>query len=389
MSGSSRVVAAAGLGTLAVAIAIGRFAFTPLFPLMQEEAGVSMSQGAALASANYIGYLVGALTAIGARVQPVFAIRWSLLLISAVTVAMGFCPSHSGWLALRAVAGAASAWGLIFASGWTLEKLAASGRGDLSGVMFAGVGTGIAAVGVLVAAATRAGADAFDTWVLLGIVAFAATALISVGMCSPAAPVAAKRVAPRLGVVRESLGPIVAYGLLGFGYIIPATFLPVMAKQLVGHGASFEWAWPVFGIAAAISTLVSARLAATPRQMWIAGSLIMAAGLAAPAVSPGLATVLASALLVGATFMVITLAGLQCAREIGGERATALIAAMTSAFAAGQILGPLVANLLFARHQNFTAALIAASAAMLFGALILARRGSHSTPIAPVPEKTR
>jgi len=53
-----------GLLALAIAMGIGRFAFTPLLPMMQEGAGVTLAQGGCLASANYVGYLVGALTAV-------------------------------------------------------------------------------------------------------------------------------------------------------------------------------------------------------------------------------------------------------------------------------------------------------------------------------------
>ena len=56
-------VAFAGLAALAVAMGIGRFAFTPMLPMMQDDAGVSLAQGGYLASANYLGYLAGALWA--------------------------------------------------------------------------------------------------------------------------------------------------------------------------------------------------------------------------------------------------------------------------------------------------------------------------------------
>jgi hypothetical protein len=56
-----------GLIGLAVAMGIGRFAFTPLLPLMQQDAGVSLLQGSWLATANYVGYLVGASICVSSR----------------------------------------------------------------------------------------------------------------------------------------------------------------------------------------------------------------------------------------------------------------------------------------------------------------------------------
>ena len=52
-------------------------------------------------------------------------------------------------------------------------------------------------------------------------------------------------------------GVIVCYGLVGFGYILPATFLPVLARSLVDDPRLFGLAWPVFGLTAALSTLVA------------------------------------------------------------------------------------------------------------------------------------
>src|ERR1041384_6753001 len=58
------------------------------------------------------------------------------------------------------------------------------------------------------------------------------------------------------------------YALLGYGYIIPATFLPALARQYIDDPVVFGWVWPVFGAAAALSTLAAARfgrrLAAMP-----------------------------------------------------------------------------------------------------------------------------
>ena len=79
---SAAAVALAGLVALAVAMGIGRFAFTPILPMMQEDAGVSIAMGGWLASLNYLGYLLGALSVIWRRLRaptdgaPASATRW-------------------------------------------------------------------------------------------------------------------------------------------------------------------------------------------------------------------------------------------------------------------------------------------------------------------------
>src|SRR5919201_3323202 len=91
--------ALAGLAALAAAMGIGRFAFTPLLPLMQEHDGLSLAAGGYLASANYLGYFVGALAASWAAAR--VSLPLVLFAIAAATLAMGFTHGMAAWLALR------------------------------------------------------------------------------------------------------------------------------------------------------------------------------------------------------------------------------------------------------------------------------------------------
>src|SRR5216683_1511823 len=94
-------VALAGLAALAVAMGIGRFAFTPLLPMMQEDAGVSVADGGWLASANYFGYFLGALSAVWIPIRAAAAIRAGLIVISLTTLAMGLENNFVLWALLR------------------------------------------------------------------------------------------------------------------------------------------------------------------------------------------------------------------------------------------------------------------------------------------------
>ena len=69
---------------------IGRFAFTPVLPMMRHEGALSITAGAWLASANYVGYLAGALLALLISIPADRGILWGLVIICLGTTAMGF-----------------------------------------------------------------------------------------------------------------------------------------------------------------------------------------------------------------------------------------------------------------------------------------------------------
>src|ERR1700748_2664393 len=104
---SAAAVATIGLLSLASAMGIGRFSLTPILPLMQHDAGLTMAQGGWLACANYLGYLAGALVCIILSPPPAAAIRWGLAGTGLFTLAMGLTGSEPLWLAWRCLAGAA------------------------------------------------------------------------------------------------------------------------------------------------------------------------------------------------------------------------------------------------------------------------------------------
>jgi len=376
----------AGLAALAMANGIGRFALTPILPMMQEDAGLTVATGAWIASANYVGYLIGALSMMFAPLRPTSAIRAGLLTIGLATLGMGLTREFGVWLGLRTIAGIANAWVLISVSAWCLAKLAIVRRPLLNGVVFAGVGVGIALAGTLCLLLMRAGASSVRVWVIFGGLSLAIAAALwpafnDEGPAAPRPPAAARR----RGIVWDSqwVRLILCYSAYGFAYIIPATFLPAMAKQRIANPMVFGWSWPLFGAAAAISAVVAAVVPRGHREVWIACQITMALGIALPVVWPSIVAIMLAALFVGGTFMVITMVGMQEARAVGGEHAIHLMAAMTSAFALGQIVGPLVVGFLVRGGGSISSALLLASALLVVSARALSRpatTGDHPKP---------
>ncbi len=332
---------------LAALMGIGRFAFTPVWPLMAHDAALSLEQGGWLASANYAGYLLGALIAAAwPPRRPLAALGASLLAVAALTLAMPLPHSVAGWAALRLAAGWASALGFICVASWRPARAGDPIEPAASAVVYAGVGAGIAATGLACLALMAAGATAAQCWVALGALALALS-MAAWPRLRAALPATAASARPshREPLPRGMAGLALHYGVFGIGYIIPATFLPAMAKDVMPDPAVFGWAWPLFGLAAALSCLMVPKLARRHGEIriWRGAQAAMALGMAVAALRHDLAAVIVAALLVGGTFMVITQAGMVAARRLAGAAAPRAAALMTAAFAAGQIVGPLLA----------------------------------------------
>lgn len=339
-----------GLVSLAIAMGIGRFAFTPLMPLMLRDASLDAVTGTEWAAANYFGYLAGALTAPWFARAPQSGIRVGLIGVALTTACMAWAHASFPWLGvvLRGSAGVFSAWVLVCASSWCLLELARRESTSLGGWMYTGVGVGIALTGVM----AWLGGHQPARWLWIELAAMAAAGAVYVlrSLAVQAAAFAPQRAhtsvhrgpGPPSGA--GNWGLVVCYAVFGFGYIIPATYLPTMARQLVSDPLVFGLTWPLFGVAAALSVALASRwLSAWPRRkVWAAAQAVMAVGTLLPLCQNALWTLTASAVLVGGTFMVATMAGLQWARQRMPSNPTPLLARMTAGFAVGQIAGPLL-----------------------------------------------
>ena len=391
---------------LAVAMGIGRFAFTPILPLMIQEGTVHLAQTAWLSSSNYIGYLVGALSLLKSNRHPLFVVL-GLTLVTLTTWLASL--SSFGWLlVLRFLAGVASAWVLVsisaFAINWLKSRQVIS-----SGLIYTGVGIGITLTGLIcsyfifqsatvnVAAQSSLSPLSSRLWQYLGVIALLATLLVTFLLAkinskspSTAAAKANPSKATHTNPTSSSIPPpaklklanvLTAYGLFGFGYILPATFLPQIAKQWLS-GQSYLLIWPFFGLAAALSVVLSQGLQRRYNNVsllgvWRVSQIIMAVGTLLPALWQSLAGLMLSALMVGGTFMVVTMAGLQvAASQVTHYPKYNLSALMTASFAFGQLIGPLTA--LVATGKNIWLALLPVSAiVLLIGVALLWRPYQH------------
>jgi len=371
---SPRRLALAGLVALAVANGVGRFVFTPILPPMREALGLTAGQAGLIASANYAGYLAGALLGATAwlRGSPK---AWLIggLIASAITTAMVGLGSDAWTLcAIRFGGGLASAFVMVFGSAVVLERLSAAGRGGLSGVHFAGVGVGVALSAVLVLAVHRLGGDWRAMWFAAGAVSLVGAVGAALMLRGPA-PVGHAR--QDEGTGREPLSLLVAYGLLGFGYVITATFIVAIVRASPAARGAEPVVWLLVGLAAAPST--SAWTWAANRmgelRAFAICCAIEAVGVALSVLAPNTAGAITAALLLGGTYMGATALGLTAARHLAAHPRQAL-ARMTASFGVGQMIGPLFAGLVAERAGGFLIPSLTASGGLLVAALLTFRR---------------
>jgi len=364
---------------MAAAMGFGRFAYTPILPAMVAGLHLSKAQAGWIASANFAGYLLGALIgALPLRGSPRAWMLSSLAVSVASTLAMGLTPDLYLLAALRFVGGLASAGVLVFASTLVLAALAQSGKAHLAAVHFAGVGAGVAISGGLVSALEAMGVGWAGLWLAvggLGAVLAVLAALLLPGQQPATVPAAASAAPAKTPAHKADFAKLVlAYGLMGFGYVVTATFLMVIVRGSPAAKAVEPIVWVVVGLAAIPSILPWTRLG---RRIGMARAfaiccLIEAAGVAISVLWPTVPGALIAALALGGTYMALTALGLALARELRSDRVSQALAGVTAAFALGQMLGPIAAGILAERTGGFTIPSLVAAAALVMSAILAA-----------------
>ncbi|MFC5200015.1 YbfB/YjiJ family MFS transporter [Streptomyces kaempferi] len=367
--GSPWIHVAQAAAALAVGMGVGRFVYTPILPLMHAQAGLSAGAGAHLATANYVGYLMGALVGIlrPALVRSPGVLRGSLVVLTGTLAAMPLTHSTAGWMALRLTAGAASALIFVIAVSSLLSHLH-DHPAHLPGWAFGGVGAGIALSGLLVLALRSIADWQAAWWSSAGLAAVFAALSWNLRVELPRAEVTGPgAVAPTRSARthRWFTALFVGYTLEGVGYIVAGTFL-VAAIDQASPGWIGSGAWVLVGLAAVPSSALWAWLGRrwSRPDLLFAALVIQAVGIALPALVGGVAAALISAFLFGATFLGIGTIALATGAHLRFPRSVALL---TAGYSVGQIVGPLaVAPLL---HHGYHQALILASAVVLAAAL--------------------
>mgnify|MGYP000291191136 CR=1 FL=1 len=392
------IVALVGALSLSIAMGIGRFAFTPLFPMMLHDGVIDLHGGSVLATANYLGYLAGAILCMllpglfgrFGRLMPDSArlARFALVMTGILTLAMAYQMSFL-WAVWRFASGIISAIAFVYTSNWCLARLASLEQGHLSGVIYTGPGIGIALSGFGAFAMTAANASGSLGWIVFGVSALALTAAIwpvfapAATAVTGAAHVQSSTPHPRKGWSLEEILLTFAYGLAGFGYIITATFLPVIARAALPDMGWVDLFWPLFGIAVAIGALLTRMISITfdRRTLLAICYVLQGLGILSSLLVPTIGGFVVGSILLGLPFTAITLFGMQEVRRMRPAEPTAFMGLMTAAYGIGQIAGPPLVSGILARslapETGFALALGVAAGSLFFGAFVFIAMKLH------------
>jgi len=377
----------AGAVLLLVVHGLGRFIYTPLLPWLVEDGLLSVQQGASTATWNYLGYLVGALLAV--RWHRVAQIRrslpWALVLHVLSTLGQTQAESAEMLYALRLLNGISNGLVFVQAPSLILEWLARHRRVSSSGLVYLGVCVGLILSSLLVSLSDGLlqGADRWWPAAILSIPlawwGWHQLARLDIADEPPAEP-SARTPSGRL-LDRASTPLFLSYAGAGMGYILPMTFLPMVARLQVEPGdflISSSW------MVVAISTLPSPWLWNRLGVMFgdtlaLRFSYVtQLAGVLAALLIPGAPGILLCAVLVGGTFLGTVLLTQRLARALHPHQGPRLSAALIALYGLTQLAGPWLTGIWLGMGGTLHSAFWLGAGALAWGLvwmMVVPRRG--------------
>lgn len=370
-------VLGAGIFSLVLVLGVARFAYTPLLPLMQQQAGLGMAEAGWLAAINYAGYLSGAMVAslISDLQLKDRLYRIGMVLAILSTAMMGLTTDVTVWALSRFVAGLCSAAGMLLGTGLIMNWLIRHHHRSELGIHFAGIGLGIAGCAAAVMW--------FGTWLDWREQWFAFTALGCL-LLVPALRWLPKPDQTGLTTTGQQMhdkppSPLylrvfmAAYFCAGFGYVVSITFIVAIVNKLPGLAGQGNLVFLAIGLGAAPACINWDFIARRTGDLnaLILAALLQIGGILMPVMVPGLLAALFGALLFGGTFIGMVSLVLSMAGRYYPTRPAKMMGKMTLSYGAAQILGPALTGSLAARLGSYDAGLYFAAGIMAMGVVLL------------------
>lgn len=328
---------------LVVVHGLGRFVYTPLLPLLVADAQLTLAEAASLATWNYVGYLAGALLALGfwRRGLGQRAMLVALLANAVITLLQALASDFVVLALLRGANGLSNGLVFVLAPALVLEWLVARGKAHRSGLVYLGVGVGLLGSAALVDL-TDDGLRGADRWWPVALASLPLAAWSALTLSRMTVPAASTRSALSTPLWDRRTTPLfLAYAGAGLGYILPMTFLPAVAAEWAMERST--GVWTVVALASLPSTWfwnhLGARIGDRQALLWNYAAQIL--GLAALLIGSGQALGLwLCAALVGGSFLGAVLLTQRLARTLQPHQGPRLSAALIALYGLAQLLGP-------------------------------------------------
>ena len=371
-------VLGAGIASLMLVLGIARFAYTPLLPRMQQQAGLGVAEAGGLAAINYAGYLSGALIAslISDLALKDKLYRIGMVVAVASTLLMGMTTDLTLWAVSRFFAGLSSAAGMLLGTGLILNWLIRHGHRSELGIHFTGVGSGLVACSAAIAG-TSLTLNWQQQWLTLA--GMGCVLLIPALRWLPP-PDSSGMTTAGQALTDHPPSPLflrifmAAYGCAGAGYVVSATFIVAIVDRLPNMAGKGTLIFLVIGIGAAPACVVWDFIA---RRTGALNALILAAivqivGILLPVMGGGLVAALLGALLFGGTFVGMVSLVLTMAGRYYPTRPAKMMGKMTLSYGIAQMIAPAITGWLATRASgSYTVGLYFAAMVMGIGVVLL------------------
>ncbi len=371
----------AGICALMLTMGIARYAFTPMIPHMQAQAGMSESLAGWLAGWSYIGYLVGLFIVWLMRDLRLkdFFYRYGLFIAVFTTAIMSFHENSLVWYLSRFFAGISTAFGFMLGTGLVLKWLMHyRAEKQEMGFHFAGAGLGIVLSALIVGYSGEylfGGLGWRGQWLTLAAVGLVLSVPAFLLMPVPKSEqIAAAKVNDRSEEPSKNWLTLltIAYVCAGVSNTVNITFTSLITEYIPLESKGTEM-WLYVGLAAAPAPFIWDRIARKVGYLNsiraaflvnIVSNLIMVA-------SVSYAVVSISALMFGFAFMGIVSLTLTIIGNKYRYRATQVMAQLTLGYCLAQIVSPIIVGVIAENTGNFSFALCVISAIMGIGMVCL------------------
>lgn len=327
----------------ATILGLSRFGYGVMLPSMRTDLGWSLTQAGLLDTANAVGYVIGAAASgrLLQRLSPAPVLR---VCAAAVTLTLAGCALTDAYpmlLAMRAIAGLGAS--VLFVVGGLLAARlgSAAGRSALVlGVYYSGVGPGILLTSLLLPTVLTSPQRWPLGWLTLALLCMVCAVVAGIAArripVIPPAPAADSATQHRLAWV------LAAFVLFGIGYVPFTTFAVEYWKQESTTAFTLTFLWALLALAATVSGWIWNRLQRNADTALIILLAVVTIAVSLPVMSTALPVLIASAALFGLSFLAVSAAVTGIIRENRpADKWPTTIAAFTSAFGAGQVIGPL------------------------------------------------